>query len=179
MIRWLLNNGFQRFSRQKDYDTTYMQEVTDLWPGAGLRYLFLPALTRLTGPVPDVWAGAILASVLDGDCGSCAQLVCDDAVRMGVNPELLAACVRRDFEAAEAAGLGFLFAEAAIGGAEDTDVLRAEIVRQHGERAAIAAAYAAASGRVYPVLKRGLGHGAACRRIRLGGEDHPVVSSDA
>lgn len=178
MMRWLLNNGFRRFSRQNDYDTTYMQEVTEAWPGAGLRYLFLPALTRLTGPDPDIWAGAILASVLDGDCGSCAQLVCDDAVKMGVDPECLVACLRRDFEAAGAAGLGYLFAEAAIGGAEDTDALRAAIVRRHGPRAAIAAAFAAASGRVYPVLKRGLGHGAVCRRIRLGGEEIAVVRSE-
>ena len=179
MMRWLLNSGFRRFARQKGYDTTYMQAVTDAWPGAGLRYLFLPALTRLTGPAPDVWAGAILASVLDGDCGSCAQLVCDDAVAMGVDPAHLAACLRRDFAAAGAVGRGYLFAEAAIEGAEDADALRAEIVREHGPRAAIAAAYAAASGRVYPVLKRGLGHGAACRRITLGGEDIAVVGSDA
>jgi len=179
MMRWFLNSGFRRFARQNDYDTTYMQEVTDAWPGAGLRYLFLPALTRLTGPEPDIWAGAILASVLDGDCGSCAQLVCDDAVKMGVAPERLAACLRRDFETAGAVGLGYLFAEAAIEGAEGAEPLRAEIARQHGPRAAIAAAYAAASGRVYPVLKRGLGHGAACRRIRLGGEDIAVVRSDA
>lgn len=177
MMRWLLNSGFRRFARQKAYDTTYMQEVTDAWPGAGLRYLFLPALTRLTGPDPDIWAGAILASVLDGDCGSCAQLVCDDAVATGVDPERLAACLRRDFEAAGAVGLGFLFAEAAIEGALDADSLRAEIVRRYGPRAAIAAAFAAASGRVYPVLKRGLGHGGACARIRLGGEDVAVVRS--
>jgi len=178
-MRWLLNSGFRRFARQNDYDTTYIQQVTDIWPGAGLRYLFLPALTRLTGPVPDIWAGAILASVLDGDCGSCAQLVCDDAVKMGVAPARLAACLRRDFEAAGAVGLGFLFAEAAIEGAGDAEALRNEIAATHGARAAIAAAYAAASGRVYPVLKRGLGHGAACRRITLGGEDIAVVGSDA
>jgi hypothetical protein len=178
MMRRLLNGGFRRFARQKGYDTTYMQQVTDAWPGAGLRYLFLPALTRLTGPVPDIWAGAILASVLDGDCGACAQLVCDDAVAMGVAPSHLAACLRRDFQAAGDVGLGYLFAEAAIEGAQDTDALRAEIVRRHGARAAIAAAFAAASGRVYPVLKRGLGHGAACQRIKLGAEEVAVVRSE-
>jgi len=178
MMRRLLNAGFRRFSRQTGYDTRYMREVTDIWPGAGLRYLFLPALTRLTGPAPDIWAGAILASVLDGDCGSCAQLVCDDAVKMGVAPARLAACLRRDFEAAGAVGLGFLFAEAVIEGAGDAGALRDEIAATHGPRAAIAAAYAAASGRVYPVLKRGLGHGAACRRIRLGGAEIAVVRSE-
>ena len=177
MMGWLLNSGFRRFARQNDYDTSYIQEVTRLWPGAGFRYLFLPAITRLTGPVPEIWAGAIIASVLDGDCGSCAQLVCNDAVRLGVSSDRIAACLRRDFEAAGAVGLGFRFAEAVITGAADADSLRAEIQRQHGDRAAVAAAFAAASGRVYPVLKRGSGHGSACRKIRLGGGDHPVVRS--
>jgi len=174
MIRWILIAAFARFARQRGYDTAYMQEVTRTWPGAGLRYLFLPAITRLAGPAPDIWAGAILASVLDGDCGSCAQLVCDDAVAMGVRPERLAACLRRDFEAAGSVGLGYRFAEAVIRGAPEADKLRAEIRDCHGARAAIAAAFAAASGRVYPVLKRGLGHGGACRAIRLGGVDHAV-----
>jgi len=177
MIGWLLNRGFQRFAQKHDYDTTYMQEATLVWPKAGLRYLFLPAITRLTGPNPDIWAGAILASVLDGDCGSCAQLVCNDAVRMGVAPERIAACLRRDFEAAGPVGLGFIFAEAAIEGAQDAATFRDEIRACHGERAAIAAAFAAASGRVYPVLKRGLGHGGACQKITLGGTDHQVVRS--
>ena len=178
MMRWLLNIGFRRFARLNDYDTTYLQEMTDAWPSAGLRYLVLPALSRLTGPDPDIWAGAILASVLDGDCGPCAQLVCNDALAKGVDPACLAACLRRDFAAAGAVGLGFCFAEAAIEGAEDAEALRAEIVRRHGARAAIAAAFAAASGRVYPVLKRGLGHGAACHAIRLGAKDIAVVRAD-
>ena len=63
MIGWLLNRGFRRFARQKEYDTRYIQEMTEAWPGAGLRYLVLPAFTRLTGPEPEIWAGAGSRSV--------------------------------------------------------------------------------------------------------------------
>ena len=179
VLRAFLGRGFAKFGREKAYDISYMQEVVTLWPVAGLRYMVLPAFSRMIGPTPEIWTGAILASTLEGDCGSCAQLVCNDAVEMGVSATMIAACLRRDFKAAGPVGLGFRFAEAVIGGTPDVDVLRREIRDAFGERAAIAAAFAAASGRVYPVLKRGLGHGGACQKIVLGGCDHSVVKESA
>ncbi|MDA3859337.1 MAG: hypothetical protein PF480_14165 [Roseovarius sp.] len=175
VLRACLHRGFAKFGRENVYDTSYMQEVVAHWPAAGLRYMALPALSRMVGPEPEIWAGAILASTLEGDCGSCAQLVCNEAVEMGVSAAMIAACLRRDFNAAGPVGLGFRFAEAAIAGRPEVDALRHEIRDAFGEQAAIAAAFAAASGRVYPVLKRGLGHGAACQKIVLCGSDHSIA----
>jgi hypothetical protein len=133
----------------------------------------------MKGPVPEVWAGAALASTLDGDCGPCAQLIVDMAVKAGVDEARIIACLARDFEAAGPAGLGFRFAEAAISGDLQADTLRDEIRAAYGEKAVIACAYAAASGRAYPVMKRALGHGKACQRITLGEAHHPVVKMRA
>jgi len=175
MIKGLLHGLLRRFEREFDYDATYMHDVTDIWAGAAMRYTALPLMSGMRGPAPEVWAGAALASVLDGDCGPCAQLVVDGAVKAGVDPQLLRACIQRDFANAGAAGLGFRFAEAAIQDAPNADALRYDIARAYGPKAVIAASYAAATARAYPVLKRALGHGKACRQLRIAGNPVPVV----
>lgn len=175
MIRYLLRNILIKFGKDHDYDTGYICKVSDIWPTAGLRYLFLSAVTQMKGPDPDTWAGALLASTLDGDCGPCAQLVTGFALRENVPADHIAACLSRDFDAAGKMGLGFQFAEAVIAGHPNADGLRDRIRAAHGEKAVIAASYAAASGRVYPVMKRALGHGSVCKQIRLEGADISVV----
>jgi len=179
MIKFILGKMLRSFGRSNDYDITYMLEVNNIWPMAALRYLGLTAVSQMKGPAPEVWAGAVLASTLDGDCGPCAQLVVDMAVKAGVDEAHIAACLARDFAAAGPAGLGFRFAEAAIAGDLVADALRDEIRASHGDKAVIAAAYAAASGRAYPVMKRALGHGKACQQITLGDAPHAVVKMRA
>ena len=171
MIKWLLHKFIRSFEKDFGYDATYWHEITDVSAGASLRLAMLPMLSQYRGPNTTLWAGAVLASGLDGDCGPCAQLVIDGALKAGVDPALIRACLRRDFDAANDAGLGFRFAEAAIQGNPEADELRDEIVRRFGEKAAISAAFAAGTGRAYGVLKRGLGHGAACQRLKVG-DDH-------
>ena len=74
MIRAILHHLLRRFEAGCDYDAGYIHEVTEIWPGAGLRYLGLSMFSQTRGPDMPVWAGAMLASTVDGDCGPCAQL---------------------------------------------------------------------------------------------------------
>ncbi len=177
MMKWLLHKIFRKFGALADYDTTYLHEITDVSTSAALRYFGLPMLSQMSGPAPNVWAGAALASVLDGDCGPCVQLVVNSALRARVDPARIAACLRRDFEVAGDTGLGFRFAEAAIRDGEELQSLREEILEKHGQKAVIAASYAAATCRAFPVMKRGLGHGNACRAVRVDG--HTIHVSNA
>lgn len=171
MIKWILHRVFNAMSERYDYDTSYLHEITDIWPGAAVRYFGLPMLSQMRGPSAELWAGASLGSVLDGDCGPCAQLVVDNALAAGVPAAALQACVIGDYERAGAVGLGYVFANASINGSNDLQTLRETIVREHGEKALLSAAYAAAVSRSYPVLKRGLGHGQACQQLRIEGKD--------
>ena len=177
MIRAILNRMLSKFEKDNDYDASYMRQVAEVWPGAALRYFGLSLFSGMTGPAPQIWAGALLASTLDGDCGPCAQLVTGFALKSGVPSDHIAACLSRNFDAAGEAGLGFRFAEAVIADLPEADDLRLEISKRHGERAVIAATYAAASGRAFPVMKRGLGHGQTCQKISLGKTLHPVIRS--
>ena len=91
------------------------------------------------------------------------------AVEAGADAALLKRCVDGDPHQAGDIGLGFRFAMAAIHGNPEVDDLKQQIETKYGKRAVIAAAFAAGSGRFYPVFKRGLGYGHACSRLEFGG----------
>jgi len=169
MFKALLHHFTRKMERQMDYDAGYMHEIIDTSSGAALRLSMLSLMSQYDGGGHDeLWAGAAIASTLDGDCGPCAQLIIDTAISKGVSEEVIRACLQRNFEQAGAAGLGFRYAEAAISGDPVADDLRAEIETAYGKKAVLAAAYAAATGRAWPVLKRAMGHGAACQRLKVG-----------
>lgn len=171
MIKFLLHRATRNMERQWNYDCSYMHEIIDVSAAAGLRLGLLPLFSQYRGDAPaELWSGAVLASTLDGDCGPCAQLIVDMALSLGVPANALRAAIAGNAEAAGTVGLGYRFAQAAICDAPEAATLRDEIAAEYGERAVVACAFAAASGRVYPVLKRALGHGAACRRLDFGGQ---------
>jgi hypothetical protein len=170
MIGFLLRRGIRRFAGHYNYDAGYMTHVSDVSTSAGVRLALLPTFTQYRGPsaARDLWAGAMLASTLDGDCGPCVQLVVDMALEAQVPEGPIALCLQGAPDQAGDVGLGFRFARASIADQPELEDLRSEIERRFGPEAVVAAAFAASSGRIYPVLKRGLGFGQICSSITLG-----------
>lgn len=179
MIRWLLNRLARAFAKRYDYDTSYMIEVNHVSTGAGLRLAAFPLISQYRGPkqAQRVWAGGLLASTLEGDCGPCAQLCIDMALEAGIAPEDVTRCLNGEAASAGDFGLGFRFAMASIRDTLEVDDLRAEITVKYGQKAVIAAAFASATGRFYPVFKRGLGHGKVCQRLQVEGANFEVVKA--
>jgi hypothetical protein len=172
MIREFLHAQINKFGRAFRYDVTYMHDIADISPGAAYKLSRLPHFYKYRGPKAGqpVWTGALLASTLEGDCGPCAQLVIDMALAGGADAETLQACAEGRPQDAGAMGLGYRFANAAIAGDLAADSLRREIEAEFGKKAALSCAFAAASGRIYPVLKRGIGHGQSCTRLDFAGK---------
>lgn len=179
MIKWMLRRGARAFGRSYDYDVSYMLDVIDTSAGAGMRLSAFPLISQFRGPkaAQQVWVGAIFASTIEGDCGPCAQLVVDMAVEAGADPAVLKQCFDGDPHQAGDVGLGFRFALAAIRGDLEVDDLQSQIEAKYGRRAVVAAAFAAGSGRFYPVFKRGLGYGHACRQLEFHGLAEPAVAA--
>lgn len=181
MIRSFLHKGAQDFGAKYGYDTTYMHEIIDTSRSAGVRLALFPMVTRYSGPkqAMPVWFGALLASTLDGDCGPCAQLTIDMAVEAGADPDHLRLCATGQADQAGDTGLGFRFAKAAITDDPQADVLRGQIEAKFGKQAVVAAGFAAATGRMYPVLKRSMGWGKTCQRLTFNGVDTPLNGEPA
>ncbi len=170
MLKWLLNRQLRAFGARYDYDVGYLQDITRADTRAGLAFGLLGVMSNYRQALPPAayFAAKVRTIVLD-DCGPCTQLAVNMAIEAGVAPATLQAIVERDLEALpEDAALALRFTEAVLAHAPEADTLGAEITARWGERGRISLAFAIATGRVYPALKFALGHGQACRQVRLG-----------
>jgi hypothetical protein len=93
------------------------------------------------------------------------------ALRHGMASQAVSALLRGDLEQAGAdAELGFRYGIAVATNSNDALALSEAAVNRFGKQALVSLAYAVASTRVYPTLKRGLGHGVACTKITIPNE---------
>lgn len=177
MIRFFTRRAAAQMQQRYDYDADYLNDVADASGGAALRLGLLPLFSQYSAGVPaDLWAGTAVGSTLDGDCGPCLQLVVNVALEREVSAEALRAALSGDWDSAGNVGLGMRFARAAINDSPELDALREEIAGQFGEQAVVTLSIVAATGRSWPVIKRGLGHGKVCQQVRI---DEVVVKINA
>jgi hypothetical protein len=180
MIKYLVGKSVAAMKKRYDYDAGYLLEVAEASTGGVLRLGFLPLLSQYQAGVPvDVWAGAAMASTRDGDCGPCLQLVVNAAIEKGADTAALRAALQGDYELAGDTGLGYRFGLAAIRDGVELDPLRDELQQRFGEQSVISLSIAAATGRAWPVIKRGLGHGRSCQAVTINDVQVDLVKDSA
>lgn len=172
MFKSFLHRQVARMERSYDYDASYVHEVLDASSGAFFKFALFQAISGHNQSVPaDAWFAARLAATLCEDCGPCAQLVVNMALKKGVAPGVIAALLRGDLEASgKDAEFGFRYGIAVAQNTTDAVRLSGEAEARYGKRGQTSLAFAVASTRVYPALKRGLGHGAACTKLTVAEE---------
>ena len=172
MIKAFLHRSVAKLERGFGYDATYLHEVIDVSTPAFVKFgLFQIMSNHRDGAPADAYCAARIAATLSEDCGPCAQLTVDMALQAGVNPQSIAALLRGDLEqAGKDAELGFRYGIAVSQNTPAAVALAEEVETRYGKRALVSMAYAVACSRVYPALKRGLGHGAACSKISVSDE---------
>ena len=172
MIKALLHHQIRKFENAFGYDAGYVHEIIDASPSIAVKFAIFRMLAAKTkdAPAEALYAAAIAAATSE-DCGPCAQLVVNLAVKDGVEPQTIAALLRGDLAAAgRNAELAFRYGKAVALNGADAVELSAEVERHFGKRGLVALAFTVAFGRVYPTVKRGLGHGAACARLQVATE---------
>ncbi len=181
MFKWLLHRMTRKFEKQMSYDATYMHEIVDIAPGAAFRLSLLPAINQYKGDAPPaLWYGAGIASMMDGDCGPCLQLMVDGALMEGVAATDVNGLLSGNLDAAsDDARLGFEMGKAAIEDGPDAWRLREQVILRHGKKALVGLAFVTATARAYPVIKRTLGFGATCQKVQVGDASSPVVRKAA
>lgn len=179
MIKRFFHRSMARLERSFGYDATYLHEVLDVSTPAFLKFMLFQAMAGHADRVPrDARCAARIAAALSEDCGPCTQLVVDMALREKMPADSITALLRGDIEAAGAdAELGFRYGIAVANNTPNALPLADEAERRYGKRALVSLAYAVACARVYPALKRGLGHGVACSKITV--SEQIIVLKDA
>jgi hypothetical protein len=177
MIRWFLRRQLAAFERTWNYDASYMYEVLNADPRALWTFSKVIGVGQYHKNVPlDAYHAAGIVGTMTEDCGPCTQLSIDMAERAGVNPATLRAVVARDFAAMPAnTALAVRYAEATLRHAPEADELRREIEHRWGKRGLISLAFAITAARIFPTVKYALGHGQACMRVTIGGEQRQVL----
>jgi hypothetical protein len=172
MLKPYLHSYIAKMERTFGYDGVYLHEVLDVSLPAFLKFALFQAMSSHRDGVPrEAYFAAKLAGALSEDCGPCSQLVVDMALKDGMDAKVVAALVCGDVEQAGVdAALGFRYGIAVATNSPDAAVFAEEAAEKYGKRGLVSLAFSVASARVYPALKRGLGHGAACQKIVVSDE---------
>lgn len=177
MLKWFVKKQLKTFGDRWNYDTGYMREIVD---EAGVGAVMpMQALGKLGGyrKVPDdAYYGAALTAGKEADCGPCLQLGVSMAEAAGVKPQIIRAILERDFaKCSKDALLGVELALATIARDGTGEEARTEILRRWGRAGLVSLAYAIVGAQAYPTFKYAIGHGHACVRVRVGGENVPMA----
>jgi alkylhydroperoxidase family enzyme len=150
-----------------------MDWARDVWAASRGLFLDMMRFTRLSGrhrALPAIpFHAARIVAVRHEDCGTCVQIAVSVARSEGVDRALVAAMLR-DEEAAlpEDAVLAMRFARAVCTrDGEAGDALRPLVVARWGKAGLVELSLAVATVRVFPVLKRGLGHARSCALVHV------------
>lgn len=180
MLKRLIKMRIAAFERRYGYDMSYGRDLLDADLAAFMAFGKVMPLSRYRRDLPlDAWYASKVAAAMVEDCGPCTQLVVRMAEEAGVDASTLRAVVAGDDEAlSEPVALCVRFVRAVMRREDTEDVARDAIVARWGPRALASIACAITSARIFPTMKRALGHGRSCSRVVIGGESvAPGVSS--
>jgi alkylhydroperoxidase family enzyme len=167
MLRWLIRRKLDSEEKKLGESCDYLRHVVDVSPGAFLRFATILPFANSRKVLPaDAWFVAQLAAVQHEDCGTCLQITVNLARQAGVSATLLRAALERDYDQLSSEMADVLrFAQSVVAATEDEGELRETLRKRYGERGLIELAYAIASGRIPPTVKRALGYAKSCSAV--------------
>lgn len=174
MLSFFANKALDRFSSRFDYDVTYMRAMLAISPNAFMKFANITKLAthRESAPMEAAYAAKLVGALVE-DCGPCTQLVVNMARAERVDATQIEAVLRRDVGAMSPnTALGFRFAEAIAFRLPNEDETRDAVRDAWGDKGVLDLTLALQVGRLFPMIKAGLGYAKECRRVTVG--DHPV-----
>lgn len=172
MRKFLARRALRAFSAHYGYDVGYMEQMLEISPSAFYRFAVLTKLAQQRQVAPlEAFYAAKLVGALAEDCGPCVQLVVDMAREAGLATAEIEAVLTRDEEVmSPETRLGFHFADKLLRRSLEADAAREAVRAQWGTAGVIDLTLALQIGRVFPMVKTGLGFGKTCQRVQLGGQ---------
>jgi hypothetical protein len=171
----------KRMGARYDYDVSYMLDMLEHSPKAFDLFarLFPLAQHRESAPKDAVIAAKLVGAMFE-DCGPCTQLVVNFAKEQTVAPDQIEAVLRRDLAAMnDNVALAFRFADAILNRLPNEDEVRDAVRAEWGAKGVIDLTLALQVGRIFPMVKAGLGYAKECRRVEVAGRPVDVVKRAA
>lgn len=179
MTRWLLTRLLKWGETQiGKVSMDYAYHLRDVEPSRLWRFTFIKVVEgpRKYTPAAPYHAAGMAAAMVE-DCGPCVQIHVNLALKEGVNADVLRSLATRRLDKAPAdVALAFNYGDAVSRGVM-ADEMREEIRAKWGEKGLIELAFAIATARFYPALKRGMGYAHTCERVVV--EDRVTMTAKA
>jgi hypothetical protein len=168
-------------SKRYGYDTSCLDMMLRESPVAFFKFasVMKGVSHREVVPVESSFAARIVGALAE-DCGPCTQLCVDMALEAGMPRDQIEAVLRRDPRAmSDTTRLAFRFADAVVRRGADDDEFRDAVRAQWGQKGVIDLTLALQMGRMFPMVKAGLGYAKECRRVIVDGHNVDVVKQAA
>lgn len=167
VIARILKREVAGFGNRYGYDVGYLRDLVDADPTGAVKTLLIGPFTRhrFGLPAAPYFAAKIIAT-RRADCGACLKLAIDMAVDAGVPlAPIRQLLLGSGEEAPPDMRLAARYAHAVL---DNDSALPAAVEasrRRWGKRGLAGLAAAVTAGQLYPVFKRGLGHGTSCTPV--------------
>jgi hypothetical protein len=181
MRSWIARRILRKYGKRYGYDVSYLEMMLNESPAAFFKFapVMKASAHREAVPIEASFAAKIVGALAE-DCGPCTQLVVDMALEAGMARDQIEAVLRRNPRAMnDATTLGFRFADAVVRRSADDDEFRDAVRAQWGEKGVIDLTLALQLGRMFPMVKAGLGYARECRRVTVDGHNVDVVKQAA
>jgi hypothetical protein len=163
MLRWLIHRKLNAEEKKLGVPVDYLRHVVDVSPAAFLRFCSILPFANSRKVLPkDVWFVAQIVALQHEDCGPCVQITVNLARQAGVDPALLRAVLDGDCHEISPELVDVIRFTRSVNAGIDDDALRETLRKRYGERGLIELAYAIASSRIPPTVKRVLGYAKSC-----------------
>lgn len=170
MLNALINNRLDAAERQLGVPVDYLREMARDARGAFFKFARFPAIAGYRKKLPkEAMAVGTLVAARSCDCGPCVQISVNLARNEGVSSDLIRTVLdRRPEDLDPPLADVYHFASSVVDEVPaDEETLRARIVERFGREAFVELAMATATTRVFPNLKRALGHAISCSKVEI------------
>lgn len=160
--------ALRNFGDDFGYDVSYLEAIIEASPAAFQAFAPVQGMSSFRRALPpEPHFVARIATVMQEDCGACAQLNITMAQRAGIDREVLRALVRKPAELAPILQDVRAHAIAVVGdGPQDPDRF-ARLQAAYGKEGMAELAICIAATRIYPSLKRAMGTHTSCELLRV------------
>ena len=149
-------------------DMEYMRDIASVSPAAFYKFALFLMFAKHRKAVPlDAYFLASIGALQHEDCGPCVQIAVNEAVSAGVAPEIISAAIAGGGALDADRKLYLDFGRAVAANAPEAEELRVKVTQKLSPTAMVDLAIAMACARVFPALKRGLGHAKSCSLMQV------------
>jgi hypothetical protein len=160
----LIDAAERKFGEKLDY----MREIASASPAAFYKFALFLAFARHRKAAPlDAYYLASIGTLLSEDCGPCLQIAVNHALAEGVSPSVISAAVAGGAGLDADRKLYLDFGRAVSANVAEAEELRLKLAEKLSPAAMVDLAIAIAGARVFPALKRGLGHAKSCSLVQI------------